>query len=295
MEEAPDLLSGNVEILQISRLDRIEIDDFESIGSLFGLLVWLGVTDLHRENFRWGFDHNSKFLFAPIDVESIFEEVVLPSQTLLVSETLGDQYACALDSFLTEYYTIINETGLGSEVSAFAFGYATMLKLLNANKEVIQNSILENSNSYQVPIRVIPRSTQQYVDILRNYSNEQPLFECERSQLARSDIPYYFRFLNENHIYYYSRPHIKSISSIVNDQFGVKYLGFKRAAGSIFNSTDFSDTTLKAGLLQIVQCFAKRFSEHTGHQRYRDLKIGFLKDKISVESSWGKFRCQRHF
>ncbi len=58
-----------------------------SIGAVIALCTYLGISDLHSENTVLGRDASLRLHFGPIDIESIFWPLSLPSQTGLIPLT----------------------------------------------------------------------------------------------------------------------------------------------------------------------------------------------------------------
>ena len=90
-------------------------------------------------------------------------------------------------------------------------------------KKLITTLILENKQ----PIRKVVRSTHEYVDLLEKKvlatDLSEPLHESEKIQLARGDVPYYFRFSDASKLYYYSSPN--DFTEVVDFGDGTNYKG----------------------------------------------------------------------
>ena len=76
--------SGNVGFISATQGGAVSLQEARQIGFTFGIVLWFGLGDLHYQNIVVGKQAGDKFIFAPLDIESIFEDVFLPSQTLLL-------------------------------------------------------------------------------------------------------------------------------------------------------------------------------------------------------------------
>lgn len=159
---------GEVERVRLSPLPVLSNRDRRSLAVIVGrslaLWSWLGVADLHWENLVLGVDARNRMVFGPLDVEMILADLALPTLTKLLPDA-DPEYAA---------------------ICRHACGVRRVLPYLGK----------------PVPIRVCLRGTDEYV---RAGSQPlwPPLLDAETEQLARGDIPYFFRLYGRRGIHYY--------------------------------------------------------------------------------------------
>jgi len=187
------------------------------IGSCVGLWCWLGMTDLHRDNIIFG-KIDGKIIFSPIDLEAIFYNIKTLNDTLIFfpyeEHSLIDGI-CHILPFLKSKAAILQ----------FCDGLSKTLNYLSSQK-VSFSEIMASYN--RAPCRVILKSTRDYYNLLKlGNLSEESLFPEEKQQLLRGDIPYFFKFVNEEKIYYFnSEDQYEEVLSKVSDRYFLTEVGF---------------------------------------------------------------------
>lgn len=173
-----------------------------SLGSLIAMCVFFGIGDLHRQNLFFELDEN-KNAIAPLDVESIFFQNWLPSQTMLVApiyDKHGVREACGLTS-------VLQSIGDSSPHLLFPLleSYENSIRFFL--REMVPDAIdfFREGTLMRAPIRIVLRPTQEYANWLKGEREHLtfPLYPEEEIQLSRGDIPYFFRFTESPKLYYF--------------------------------------------------------------------------------------------
>jgi hypothetical protein len=91
--------------------------------------------------------------------------------------------------------------------------YRAALELLDAHSAALAEVLASLPGLHQAPIRVLLRSTADYV----NADNRElwpPLLDAETEQLANGDIPYFFRLYGRPGIHYYKSADLQQIGTL---------------------------------------------------------------------------------
>ena len=83
-----------------------------------------------------------------------------------------------------------------------AASYCTLLAFLDRHAREIARVLAALPGFRETPIRVCLRGTEEYVRAL-SVPLWPPLLDAEAEQLARGDIPYFFRLYGRRGIFYY--------------------------------------------------------------------------------------------
>lgn len=188
--------------------DRLEltVEVSQKIGSVIGLLSWFGIGDLHEQNLAFGrMRASGRPICMPLDIECIFDDYQLPSQTLLVAAKGQELAGCGLRSL---YPLIENSSTPLQAIAAIGMGYVGSLDLLDQLEAPIGELIGSLAQADQWPIRVILRDTSSY-PIEKDFNANDwspPLLPSEIEQLRRKDIPYFFRSIESRELAYFTSP-----------------------------------------------------------------------------------------
>lgn len=286
LELAPDLatelsdnnLTGRIKALKLSppSSERLNFRDFEQIGSVIALCVWLGITDLHLDNIAFGLSESGKLVFFPIDIECVFEDVLLPSQTCLIpnSHSLNGVGAAAGLNKLT---AILSKNQILAALPAILFGFDQALTHLETFSANFLQLVSSNPHFSNCPIRVVPRATRTYANLLANREQAitPPLLPAEAEQLARGDIPYFFRFLNSDKIYHYVSKDFQYAESAWRangDYFDIPAVKTLRSPLRL-ESIIQTPLQRKAGLLQLARFFDNDFAPVNAHHKGMNVLI----------------------
>jgi hypothetical protein len=173
------------------------------LGRALALWSWLGVADLHWENLVLGVDGNGRVVFAPLDIEMILADLSLPTETKLLPDADPEyaaicRHACGVRRALPYLGKPLDP----ADVLAMAGAYRKTLAFLDRHAREIAAAFARLPELGETPIRVCLRGTDAYVRA-RSEPVWPPLLAEEAEQLARGDIPYFFRFYGRPGIHYY--------------------------------------------------------------------------------------------
>ncbi|HEY2407835.1 MAG TPA: hypothetical protein VGI10_17625 [Polyangiaceae bacterium] len=184
------------------------------VGRSLGLFGWLGVADLHWENLVLGRDARGRIVFGPLDVEMILADLASPTETKLLPDADPEyaaicRHACGVRRVLPYLGKPIRVLDL----LAMLDGYRETLALLDRHASAIAQVFARLPGLRETPIRVCLRGTDEYVRA-RSAPLWPPLLEAEVEQLARDDIPYFFRLYGRRGIHYYGDRALRRLERI---------------------------------------------------------------------------------
>ncbi|APJ03376.1 hypothetical protein AXG55_05425 [Silvanigrella aquatica] len=234
---------------------------WESFGAVIGLLSLFGVYDLHNENILMGRDSNNKIIFGPIDIECLFENFTLVSQTHLLPSKILLEHKSGL-------YKLKMVFNLSSEMNFIApllFGYIEFLNCFLNFKEFF---IKKYPQIFNYPIRVILHSTECYKTKLNQFND---FFNSEeRDQISKGDIPYFFKYLGSKKLYY-----MNNSSKNITSSKSLNIVSNKLCDNHNTNSLK------KMGSLQIFNYFSDNIT--FGSAKYKNLSILKSKNLIIIK------------
>jgi hypothetical protein len=199
-------IGGEVEALRLSPLPALSSSDKRSLAAIVGrsLALWsfLGVSDLHWENLVLGADAQGRFVFGPLDIEMILADLELPTETKLLPDADPEyavtcQHACGVRRVLPYLGKPVDP----EDLLAMASAYSATLAFLDRHATAIAAVLARLPELRTTPIRVLLRGTDEYVNA--NAQLWPPLLDAEAEQLARGDVPYFFRLYGRAGIHYY--------------------------------------------------------------------------------------------
>lgn len=184
------------------------------VGRAMALFAWLGLADLHWENMALGQDPRGRLVFAPLDVEIVFDDLALPTATKLLPEAdpeygAVNRHACGVRRVLPFLGKPVDVDDLVAMVDA----YHGTLALLETHGKRIAAVLTEVPGLREAPIRVLLRGTGDYVRA-RSAPVWPPLLGAEAEQLARGDIPYFFRLYGRAGIHYFVEPTLERLGRL---------------------------------------------------------------------------------
>ena len=199
---------GEVERVTLEPLPRLSRERRRALAQIVGrslaLFSWLGVSDLHWENLVIGVDARSRVIFAPLDIEMILADLSLPTETKLLPDADPEyaaicQHACGVRRVLPYLGKPVD----AGDLVAMAGAYRATLALLERHASEIVEVFVSLRVLRETPIRVCLRGTDEYVRA-RTEPPWPPLLDAEAEQMARGDIPYFFRLYGRAGIHYYA-------------------------------------------------------------------------------------------
>ncbi len=184
------------------------------VGRSLALWSWMGVADLHWENLVLGVDARGRIVFGPLDIEMIFADLSLPTQTKLIPDA-DPEYAevCRHSAGIRRVLSYLGKPIRGGDLLSIAGAYRDTLALLDQHARAIADIIGALPALRTTPIRVLLRSTGDYIRALSDPISP-PLLDAEAEQLARGDIPYFFRVYGERGIRYYQNADLTRIGRV---------------------------------------------------------------------------------
>jgi hypothetical protein len=204
---SPDHVGGDVERVVLAPLPPLSPDDRRALARIVGrslaLFSWLGVSDLHWENLVLGVAPEGRVIFAPLDIEMILADLSMPTETKLLPDA-DPEYAaiCRHASGVRRVLPYLGKPVDVGDLLAMASAYDGTLAFLARHAPRIAEVFARLPELRETPIRVCLRGTDEYV---RAGSEPlwPPLLDAEEEQLARGDIPYFFRLYGQRGIHYY--------------------------------------------------------------------------------------------
>lgn len=174
-------------------------------GRAVALYSWLGLSDLHWENLMLG-EREGRIVLGPLDVEMILDDLELPTQTKLLPEADEDIVdICRHAAGVRRVLPFLGKPIAPGALVAMVAGYRRALGLLDKNAPAIASVFESLSGLADGPIRVLLRGTDEYVRA-KTEDVWPPLLDAEQEQLARGDIPYFFRLYGRTEIRYFTEP-----------------------------------------------------------------------------------------
>lgn len=205
---------GEVERVALKPLPALSSDGKRRLAGIVGrslaLFSFLGVSDLHWENLVLGAAARGRIVFGPLDIEMILADLALPTETKLLPDADPDyadvcRHACGVRRVLPYLGKPIS----GEHLLAMAAAYHATLALLERNARAVADVFARLPELRTTPIRVCLRGTDEYVRADPNLF--PPLLDAEVEQLARGDIPYFFRLYGRAGIHYFADPTLTEV------------------------------------------------------------------------------------
>ncbi|MCB0356520.1 MAG: hypothetical protein KDD40_05905 [Bdellovibrionales bacterium] len=242
------------------------------LGAFLSLMTWFGISDLHKENVKIGFNRADQLEILPLDIETPFCSHILPSETWLIPPITDNVNICGFD----EIKKLINVEA--KFIKSFIKSYLDFYLLLEKNAIAIESYFLCDKQISNEPIRVILRNTNDYQLHLENKIKIENLLYEEENQLLRNEIPYFFRKLSEpNEVYYFGQP---NVSQAVDKNNPLIQLTLEKISKRPFlrPSKEQILSCLEAGGLEILDWLCQQ----TDSIEYEDTEFSFRKNKNNL-------------
>jgi hypothetical protein len=197
---------GEVERVALKPLPALSREEKRQLARIVGrslaLFGFLGVSDLHWENLVLGAGARGRIVFGPLDVEMILADLALPTETKLLPDA-DPEYAavCRHACGVRRVLPYLGKPIAAEHLLVMAGAYHATLALLDRNARAIADVFAALPNLRETPIRVCLRGTDEYVRADPNLF--PPLLDAELEQVARGDIPYFFRLYGRPGIHYF--------------------------------------------------------------------------------------------
>lgn len=184
------------------------------VGRFVALFTWLGVADLHWENLVLGRDAAGRTVFAPLDVEMILADMALPTETKLVPDADPEVVAiCRHAAGLRRILPYLGKPVTAPLLLTLVRAYLDTLAFLDRHAPAIAAVFTGLPDLGESPIRVCLRGTGDYVRA-RTGALWPPLLQGESVQLARGDIPYFFRLVGKPGIHFYADRELRRLERL---------------------------------------------------------------------------------
>lgn len=163
-----------------------------AFGYLLGYAYLFGIQDLFCENLI----RTSKNI-QPIDAEIVLSKFFLPHESSLIPFKTTPFEKSGL-SLLEPNPSLITTTSVREIID----GFVEVLSEATSKAVHILEQIEREVGSSQIPIRILLRPTSEY----RNWQESAAKYLPEEiEQMSRGDIPYFFKFIGDDSVYFYQR------------------------------------------------------------------------------------------
>ncbi len=220
LEFVPDEVGpgGQVQRLTLQPLPRMTPHKRRQLAVIVGrslaLWSWLGAADLHWENLVLGVDARGHIVFGPLDVEMLLADLSLPTETKLLPDP-DPEYAelCRHAAGVRRVLPYLGKPLAVGDLLSMAGAYRSLVEFLERHAAVLTELLARLPGLSEAPIRVLLRSTAEYVNATSS-ALWPPLLRAEAEQLERGDIPYFFRFYGKKGIYFYANEALTEVGRL---------------------------------------------------------------------------------
>lgn len=275
--------AGAVERISFAPLPACSPERKRELASIVGRSLafwsWFGVADLHWENVVLGLDAAGNLILSPVDIEMVLADLSLPTETKWIPDADPEvaevcRHAAGVRRVLPYLGKPIEVTELLVMVSA----YLHMLVFLDRHARVLAERLMPLTALWDMPIRVCLRGTDEYV-LEDSGSLWPPLLAEEKEQLARGDIPYFFRLYDKPGIHWYGNAQLSDIKTLPMEG-DVPQLDPLLSLARAFRSKS-RKTLREEGLLTVLGAFDhKSFKGTHGHD---GVEVTFQKRTLIVK------------
>ena len=165
------------------------LERFYAFGALIAYCYIFGIRDLHKQNLIMTKTH-----LQAVDAEVVFTALTLPHETLLLPfKNVGYEFA-GIGALVSS-----KEELTQAQIEQIVLGYWDLFGVASGKKTEIDEALAAQDFS-KIPMRVIVRNTSEY----RNLLNDPPTntLPSEVEQMNRGDVPFYFKFVADNSLYW---------------------------------------------------------------------------------------------
>lgn len=277
---------SEVQVLTLEPLPTLDANRKMELATIVGrslaLWAWFGVADLHWENLALGVDSRGQIVFSPVDIEMVWADLSLPTETKLLPDA-DEEYAdiCRHAAGVRRVLPYLGKPMAVEHLMAIASAYQQMLMFLDRHAREIAAIVGELPALRTMPIRICLRGTEEYMQGDRK-SLWPPLLEEEKEQLARGDIPYFFRLYEKPGIHYFAKDDLSEIKTLPIEGDVPQLDPILQVAKSFRSKT--RKTLREEGLLTVLGAFDHKSFKGTHIQD--GLEITFQKNTLIVK--WPK-------
>ena len=252
----------------------------EALGGLIAVAAWLGMSDLHNQNICVGTDaRTGKLLFTPLDIEVIFTDLRLPSLTGILPTSCFEKKMAGLLP-LAEVIRNISPR----ESMAVACAYLRVSQKLLAKRESIVTLLQAIPCIYTEPIRMVMRSTEEYMTLLGQELREDlahfPLREEEAEQMQRGDVPYFYATMADRRIHYFTSRDLRQSASVKKRNWDHLRPGLL-PLDKLFTTRSRNKALYEYGSMMLAAYFLP--NDFQGELSYRNLRLQASKHNICLQ------------
>jgi hypothetical protein len=209
---------GEVQRIVLEPLPTLSPERKRELASIVGrslaLWSWFGVADLHWENLVLGVDIRGQIVFTPLDIEMVLADLSLPTETKLLPDADPEvAEVCRHAAGVRRVLPYLGKPIDAGDLLAMASTYFSTLVFLDRHARDIAKVFADLPELQETPIRICLRGTDEYVNADAQ-SIWPPLLDAEKEQLARGDIPYFFRLYEKPGIHWYGNRELTEINTL---------------------------------------------------------------------------------
>ena len=224
-----------------TKVDSVSLNDqinFRDVGRLIAYCSVFGLLDLHTGNLIY---NGSQFI--PIDIEVVNAVIRVPSETLLFP--LNEE-----ERPYSLYFLVLPFLN-GERARMVLEGMLEMSSILATHSEEILREVAKNDFA-KYPIRVIVRHTLDY----RTKANTDLLNE-ENVQLERGDVPYFFKYLGGNDLFFYEEEMKPKKCGTLNERASKKFNMIGQPFSNLLSAERINSALMPNMLLQFLRYVQK--------------------------------------
>jgi len=209
---------GEVQRIALEPLPTLLPEQKRELASIVGrslaLWSWFGVADMHWENIVLGMDGAGKWVLAPVDIEMVLADLSLPTETKLLPDADPEvAEICRHAAGVRRVLPFLGKPVDPVDLLAMTSAYFGTLVFLDRHARDIAKVFADLPELQEMPIRICLRGTDEYVNA-DHASLWPPLMDAEKEQLARGDIPYFFRLYDKPGIHWYGNRDLTEIKTL---------------------------------------------------------------------------------
>lgn len=274
-----DLFWGRSKAIEESKREPPSDKQLFGFGYLLGYAYAFGIQDLFSENVL-----RTENGLQVIDAEVVLSKFVLPQESFLLPFR-----GCAFErsglSHLLSSEAEITQSVLEKVVD----GFCEVLSEFNQNgPRIIEALSIELDAKKNVAVRVLLRDTRDYRD-WKNVIPNKPWLAEELQQLERGDIPYFFKYVGQPELHYFSEDQmLKPVAAYEVFEKGVSLIG--TSPSELLDALRVRKTLFPNGVLFLLKKYIPK--NWNGDFKSSHVLATFDSEKISLKSWWGDFEAR---
>ncbi len=257
---------------------------FFKFGVLLGYAYAFGIQDLHKDNLVLTAEK-----IQVIDAEQVLSNLILPDQTLLVGKNNKlNRSDDGLNVFVNTQTAFLESKQFFSILD----GYIQGLHLMSLKTKVILGFVQSelNNQKKRPVVRCILRPTSVYKSILKSNIFDRDLLDEEIVQLRRGDIPYFYKYIGENDVYWLV-DHFTQVKVNCLKQFNKKTDAVGVDPEILINNERIQRVLIPNGSMFLIRNLLDQ--NWVGNWRSSDFEINVNADDIEVNYNKCVFKAPR--